>query len=71
MGVKARVIRSIIYAAFWEELQGTSLKLLDKAQNQEKASSISIAVSPEKFEDGWIIALQSSSAPQWKIRTNL
>lgn len=52
MGVKARVIRSIIYAAFWEELQGTSLKLLDKAQNQEKASSISIAVSPEKFEDG-------------------
>lgn len=65
------VIRSIVCAAFWKKFQCCSLKPLDKAQNQEKASSFSIAVSPEKFEDGWIIALQSSSAPQWQIRTNI
>lgn len=52
------VIRGIIYAVFFGKLRCISLKLLDKIQYQEEeASSISVAGSPEEFQDGSIIAL--------------
>jgi len=46
------IIRIIICVVFRGELQCIFLKLSDKIWYQEEASSISVAGSPEKFQDG-------------------